>query len=206
MTPFKRRIYRLSKNPVVSLLVMPPVIFFIVYRIPFDTPVEWKRERYGVYLTNIALVIFYGGLAYRFGYELVALITFLVIYPASVIGVWLFLVQHKFDGVHWERGASWNTFDASLTGCSFFRLPRVLNWFSGSIGFHHVHHAAPGIPNYRLSECHYDHEIFSQVKVISIWDALRETNNNMLWDEDIKMIISLNLIDDFLYMEVSKSR
>lgn len=189
MTPLKRGLYRLSKNPVVALLLMPPIIFFVVYRIPFDTPRDWKRERYGVHMTNVALVALYGCLAYWFNYRLVALVTFLVIYPASVIGVWLFLVQHKFEGVHWGHDATWDPFEASLTGCSFLRLPRILDWFSGSIGFHHVHHSAPGIPNYRLADCHYDHKIFSNVKTIGFWGALKEINNHMLWDEtDGKMV------------------
>nr|WP_279379539.1 fatty acid desaturase [Asaia prunellae] len=150
---------------------------------PFDTPRSWQAERWGVHTTNLCLLLLYGGLAYIFGFGTTALLAFGVVYPAAVIGVALFLVQHKFEGVHWERSEHWNAFEAALTGCSFLRLPRLLNWFSGNIGLHHIHHAAPGIPNYRLAACHEAHSIFSEVKTFGLGEAIRELFRHTLWDE-----------------------
>jgi len=111
------------------------------------------------------------------------LLAFGVVYPAAVIGVTLFLVQHKFEGVHWERSENWNAFEAALTGCSFLRLAAWLNWFSGSFGLHHIHHAAPGIPNYRLAACHDAHSIFNDVKTIGLREAVRGLFRHTLWDD-----------------------
>lgn len=195
MSRFKRLFYRISQNPVVTIFLMPPFIFFLVYRISFDTPKTWLRERWGVYLTNLGLLICYGGLIHFLNIRAVTLVTFTVIYPASVAGVWLFLVQHKFDGVHWEREQRWTAFEASLTGCSFLHLPNILRWFSGNIGLHHVHHAAPGIPNYRLAACHHAHPVFHSVKVLSLSAGIKEASKTTLWDDvagkmvDIKTVI-----------------
>lgn len=193
MTSMQKAVYRLSKHPVIALLLMPPIIFFIVYRIPFDTPSAWRRERLGVHLTNLCLVLLYGGLGYAFGFATVGLVTLCVIYPASIIGVWLFLVQHKFEGVHWVGQDAWDPFEASLTGCSFLRLPAILNWFSGSIGLHHIHHAAPGIPNYRLADCHEAHAVFQNVKTIGFREAVREIASHTLWDDVGKTMVPFHI-------------
>ncbi|NVN44039.1 fatty acid desaturase [Asaia siamensis] len=189
MSAGKRLAYRLSKHPVFTLLVMPPVIFFLVYRIPFDTPRSWRIERLGVYTTNLCILFLYGGLAWHFGVTLTALLTLGVIYPAAIIGVALFLVQHKFEGVHWERDEQWSAFEAALTGCSFLRLPGCSNWFSGNIGLHHIHHAAPGIPNYRLAACHDAHGVFHDVKILGLREAFRELFRHTLWDETVCRMI-----------------
>jgi acyl-lipid omega-6 desaturase (Delta-12 desaturase) len=194
MSSVQKLLYRLSKNPAVVLLVMPPIIFFVAYRIPFDAPPAWRRERIGVHLTNLGLVLAYGALVYLLGYKVVALVTLLVIYPASVIGVWLFLLQHTFEGVHWENGASWDSFEASLTGCSFLRLHPILTWFSGSIGLHHVHHAAPGIPNYLLSECHDAHSVFHTVKTIDLVEGLKAIGTHTLWDEAMGRMVPFDIV------------
>jgi len=195
MSSLRRILYRISKNPVVSILLMPPVIFFVVYRIPFDAPRSWRAERWGVHATNLSLALAYGGLIYCFGLMTTALLTFGVTYPAAVIGVSLFLAQHKFEGVHWEQAEEWNAFDAALTGCSFLRLPRWLDWFSGSIGLHHIHHAAPGIPNYRLAACHQAHGVFANVKTFGLGEALKELFSHTLWDETEGRMVSFATVN-----------
>lgn len=190
MSAVQRMVYRVSKNPIVAIFLMPPIIFFVVYRIPFDAPRTWRAERWGVHATNLALLCLYGGLACYFGLAITALLTFGVVYPAAVIGVSLFLVQHKFEGVHWEQAEEWNSFDAALTGCSFLRLPRWLDWFSGSIGLHHIHHAAPGIPNYRLAACHEAHTVFANVKTFGLGEAVKELFCHTLWDEAENRMVS----------------
>lgn len=194
MSRIQKFLYRISKNPLITVFLMPPVIFFVVYRIAFDTPRAWVRERLGVYLTNLCLMLIYGTLVWLVGWKIVALVSLMVIYPAGVAGVWLFLVQHKFEGVQWSENAEWNTFDAALTGCSFLYLSRILRWFSGDIGTHHVHHAAPGIPNYRLLACHNAHPVFQKVKVLNLRDGIREAGLNVLWDEEAQMMVDLRFI------------
>lgn len=194
MTRLKKFFYRLSKKSFLTIFLMPPIIFFIVYRFAFDTPLHWVRERVGVYATNICLLGIYGTLSLYLGLKSVILVSFMVIYPASIIGVWLFLIQHKFENVQWSAHPEWNSYDAAVMGCSFLRLPQVMRWFTGDIGTHHIHHIAPGIPNYRLVSCHDAHPVFQGVKILNWRDGIREARTNVLWDEKTKTMVNLHSV------------
>jgi omega-6 fatty acid desaturase (delta-12 desaturase) len=97
------------------------------------------------------------------------------------VGVWLFYVQHNFEGVYWERHEDWDFVKAGLEGSSFYKLPKVLQWFTGNIGFHHIHHLSPRIPNYLLERCHRENPIF-QIKPVTIFTSLKSLTFR-LWDE-----------------------
>jgi len=194
MSHLQKFLYAASKHPVISLLLMPPVIFFIVYRVPFDAPGRgWRKERRNLHLTSLGIGLLYGGTAWAFGVVPVAVAMAAVIYPASVAGVWLFLVQHKFEGARWDADPNWDAFEASLYGCSFLRLPKLFAWFSGNIGYHHVHHAAPGIPNYRLKDCHHAHELLQGVKTVRPAEGFREIGRHELWDEDSRVMVKFRI-------------
>ena len=128
--------------------------FSFLYRIPFDTPSAWRRERASVFLTDIGLVALFTTLVLLLGAGPVALVQLPTIMIAAILGVWLFSVQHRFETVLWLRQKDWTATSAALFGSSHLRLPRILQWFSGNIGFHHIHHLLPRVPNYRLEECH----------------------------------------------------
>jgi len=164
------------------LLVLPPVIFLVLYRFPFAAPRSWRAERRSVHLTNLSLVALYGAPAATLGSGPVATVLLAVMVPASIVGVWLFSLQHHFDGTHWARHAQWDPVDAALRGSSFLRLPRLLQWVTGNIGFHHVHHVSPRIPNYRLEACHAAHPCFAVASVLTLADGLR-ASRYALWDE-----------------------
>jgi acyl-lipid omega-6 desaturase (Delta-12 desaturase) len=102
---------------------------------------------------------------------------------AAIIGVWLFSPQHRFDGVHWSRREEWNALSASLQGSSHLRLPRPLRWLTGNIGFHHVHHFDPKIPNYRLERCHFSQPAFQSAPVVTLRSGLSGLRY-CLWDEE----------------------
>jgi omega-6 fatty acid desaturase (delta-12 desaturase) len=171
--------YRFLRHPVVSLIALPPIIFLVLYRIPFDTPSDWRWERYSVYVTNAAVAGIVVALGLLLGFGPVALVQLPIIALASIIGVWLFSVQHRFEGVAWMRQADWRPDVAALRGSSYLRLPRVLQWFTGNIGFHHIHHLNPRIPNYHLERCH---EAMADVPTLSLWGGLRAFRFS-LWDE-----------------------
>jgi omega-6 fatty acid desaturase (delta-12 desaturase) len=190
MTARQRFRFALMRHPVVANFLIPPVLFLLVYRFPFDTPPGWKRERRGVYLTNLMLVLLYGGLGWLIGFWQVALVSLLVLVPASIIGVWLFSIQHRYEGALWLSETEWTHEAASLAGSSFLHLPPVLRWFTGNIGFHHVHHLAPRIPNYRLATCHESHPSFCKVPVMRLRDALASWRF-MLWDEDTRRLVTI---------------
>jgi omega-6 fatty acid desaturase (delta-12 desaturase) len=177
-----RRLYRMAKYPAISLLVLPPLIFLVLYRFPFDAPHNWITERRGVYLNNLSLVALHGGLAMTLGFGPMTAVLLAVMVPASIVGVWLFSLQHHFDGTHWARQAQWNPVEAALHGCSFLRLPRFLQWMTGNIGFHHVHHVSPRVPNYRLEACHAAHPGFAAAAELSLVDGLC-ASRHVLWDE-----------------------
>ncbi len=178
----KRLGYRVIRHPLVMHLLLPPMIFLLLFRLPFDMPADWRRERLSVYLTNLALVALFGGLIAIFGFGTVAMVHLPAIAVAAIIGVWLFTLQHRFDGALWTRAPQWSHVRASLQGSSHLKLPRILQWFTGNIGLHHIHHLAPRIPNYRLQDCHDREPQLRQERPLNLWDGLRAMRLS-LWDE-----------------------
>ena len=183
LSPGRRLLYRVVRHPVVALFLIPPLVFIVLYRLPFDTPASWRRERVSVYATDIAIAAILAGLMLMLGVGPVLLVQLPIIVLASIIGVWIFAVQHKFDDAVWARQANWNATTAALQGSSYLRLPGMLQWFTGNIGFHHLHHLAPRVPNYRLAACHRAcPEISGQARPLSLWEAL-QAPSFALWDE-----------------------
>jgi omega-6 fatty acid desaturase (delta-12 desaturase) len=182
MSPFRRFLYRLTRHPIVTLVILPPLVFLVLYRLPFDTPKEWRKERLVVHLTNAALVAAVVGLGLAIGFGDVALVQLPISALAAVFGVWLFSIQHRFEGTLWLRQGKWTPTAVSLQGSSFLKLPRVLQWFSGNIGYHHVHHLNSMVPNYRLQECHEAAPQLAQVPTLSLWQGLGSFRF-ALWDE-----------------------
>lgn len=183
MPRLRRLRYRLFRHPVVTQFLLPPLVFLVVYRLAFDSPASWVHERRSVHLTSLALFIVLGGLAFLAGPWAVLLVQGPVIALASIVGVWLFSVQHRFEEAQWARQSEWNAIDASLAGSSYLKLPRVLQWFTGNIGFHHVHHLASRVPNYRLEECHAARPELGTVTTLTLREALGAPCF-ALWDEE----------------------
>lgn len=190
LSPWRRRFYRITRNPVVANLIVPPLVFLFLFRVPFDMPAEgWRRERRGVYLTNLSLVALVVGAGFLLGFEHVAMVQLPITVLASIAGVWLFTVQHRSDHTIWARQKDWNVVTASLAGSSYLRLPRVLQWFTGNIGLHHVHHLNPRIPNYRLQQCHDSVDAVRDVPVMNIRSAFRAMFY-VLWDERAQRMVT----------------
>ncbi|MEX0809275.1 MAG: fatty acid desaturase [Dongiaceae bacterium] len=177
-----RLLYRIARNPLVQNLLLPPLVFLVLYRVPFDSPKDWHRERAGVHLTNLALAVVIGGLFLLVGWE-VALVQIPVMVLASIIGVWLFSVQHRFEATFWARQENWSHEAASIEGSSHLRLPKLLQWFTGNIGLHHIHHLNPRIPNYRLQRCHDASPALQSAPELTLWQGLKQ-GRYALWDED----------------------
>lgn len=174
--------YRIVRNPLISLVLLPPVVFLALYRIPFDSPAGWWREKMGVYLTNLAILALFSLLSWFFGFTRVLSTIVPITVVAATVGVWLFSVQHRFELTHWSRTAAWTPSGAALQGSSYLKLPRLLQWFTGNIGFHHVHHFNPRVPNYRLEACHKASSALQSAPVLSLWAGLK-TWRYTLWDE-----------------------
>jgi len=131
-------------------------------------------------------------MSWTIGLKNYLLIQLPVIWVASTVGVWLFYVQHQFEGVYWERAQEWDFLKAGLEGSSFYQLPKVLQWFSGSIGFHHIHHLSPRIPNYMLEKCHRENPIF-HVKPVKLWSSLKSLSFR-LWDEKKHQLVNFKYL------------
>ncbi len=183
MSPLRRLLARTVRHPLIAHVVVPPIVFLILYRIPFETPRAWAQERAAVYLTNLGVGLCLLGLVLGLGIWPVLLIQVPIIAIAAIIGVWLFSIQHRFEDALWSRGSEWSAVAASVQGSSFLHLPAVLRWFSGNIGYHHVHHLVPRVPNYRLRACHEAcADLFGGATVLTLREALAAPSF-ALWDE-----------------------
>lgn len=177
---WKRLAYRLARNPVVLFVVAPLFLFLVLQRL-----VSRKanpRERNSVHWMNLALLLWTAGMSWIFGLGTFLALQLVVLAVAGAFGVWLFYVQHQFEGVYWARGDDWDYVAAALQGSSFYHLPRLLQWFSGNIGYHHIHHLSPRIPNYNLERCHLSHPLFRDVPPITLMASLKSLTFR-LWDE-----------------------
>jgi len=183
---WRRFAYRLARNPIVLFVIAPIVLFIFWQRLP--SPKAGLRERLSVYWTNLALLLVMGGMSWIFGLQAYLLIQLIVMAVAGSVGVWLFYVQHQFEGVYWERNENWDYATAALKGSSFYKLPKILQWFSGNIGFHHIHHLSPRIPNYHLEKCHEAEPLFQTVKPVTFFASFKSFTFR-LWDEQRRKLV-----------------
>ena len=181
-----RFVYQFFRNPLVMLLLGPPYMFLISNR--FVTGKATARDRYYVYATNLALagMIIIAGLT--IGVKAYLLIQLPIIMIGGGAGIWLFYVQHQFEDVYWARQEHWDYQQAAVQGSSFYKLPKVLQWFSGNIGFHHVHHFSARIPNYNLELCHNELPAFRNVKPLTLSASLKCIKYR-LWDEENNRLV-----------------
>jgi len=191
---WQRFAYRLARNPFVLFVLAPLYMFLIKHRFPkgkFN-----QRERSSVYWTNLALLGMGAVLGWWFGLTTYLLLQTTVLLVAGSAGVWLFYVQHQFDGVYWERSEEWDYTAAALQGSSFYKLPRILQWFTGNIGYHHIHHLSSRIPNYNLERCHQAHLLFQRVKPVTLFASLKSLTLR-LWDEQHCQLVGYRHLREF---------
>jgi len=183
---WRRFAYRLYRHPLVIFGLGPHYLFLL--RLRFVGRHSGPRERRGVYLTNVALFTLWGLSIWAIGLPAFLIIWAPLQFIAGVSGVWLFYVQHQYEDTHWQTHEDWDFATAALTGSSYYKLPRVLQWFSGNIGFHHIHHLCAKIPNYKLEGCHRENPSFQQTPTLTFWTSLR-CMNLKLWDENQQRLI-----------------
>lgn len=186
-TGWQRFLYRLYRNPFFLFGLAPLLLFVVLYRFP--KKYMSAREHIYVQLTNLALALIVFAMIIAIGWKAYLMIQLPVLYIATVHGVWLFYVQHQFRHVRWSNSATWDYKTMALNGSSFFRLPGALNWFTGNIGYHHIHHLSPLIPNYNLKKCNDENEMFRDIKPITFWTAF-ESLMLRLWDEKKGMLLT----------------
>ncbi len=186
----KRLAYRIYRNPIVIFTFGAWLSFLVFQRFPIVE--RSRRQLMSILWTDLALLIVFivAGLTIGLGPFLLVLLPVMLLGTSA--GVWLFYVQHQFEGVYWEHHQDWDYVKAALEGSSFYKLPRVLQWFSGNIGFHHIHHLSPRIPNYNLEQAWVENEIF-QVQPITLRSSLKSLTFR-LWDEEHKRLVGFSYL------------
>jgi len=172
--------YRAFRNPLVMFGLGPIAAMVIGPRmVPRGARPRMRRSVLG---TDLALVLLLGALAWAIGWRELLLIETPTALLAGSVGIWMFYVQHQFENAYWEGAHDWSYTEAALRGSSYVRLPRALQFFTGNIGFHHVHHLNARIPNYNLQRAHDENPVLHQVPTLCVWDGLRAVRFK-LWDE-----------------------
>lgn len=186
LSKWKKLGYRLYRNPFFLFGIAPILLFVFGHRFT-DRNMSLKEKLY-VHLTTLGIAAAIALLVFAIGWRTYLMIQLPVLYIATVHGVWLFYVQHQYRHVKWTESENWDYKTIALSGSSMFKLPLLLNWFTGSIGYHHVHHLSPLIPNYNLRRCHNENQLFHEVKPITFFSAF-ESLFLRLWDEKRQMLI-----------------
>ena len=182
---WKKAGYRIMRNPAILFSIGSVIVFAFTQRIPMRS--DGVREKASVWWTNLALAGLIGIIIWQFGWKTYLLVHAPVLLVGTSVGVWLFYVQHNFEGTYWERHEKWDFHMAALKGSSYYQLPAVIQWFSGNIGFHHIHHLGARIPNYYLPKCYRENPIF-HVKPITLISSLNSLRLR-LWDENKKRMV-----------------
>lgn len=178
--------YRLLRNPFILFCVAPLFLFFVLERIPSSKCKP--RERRSVYLMNFTLLLYAILMSLIYGFLPWLILQTVMMGVAGGCGIWLFYVQHQFEDAYWAQGKDWDFTAAAMEGSSYYKLPKVMQWFSGNIGFHHIHHLNPMIPNYNLERCHHSDPFFQVAPELNLLSSLK-TIKFRLWDEaNAKMI------------------
>jgi acyl-lipid omega-6 desaturase (Delta-12 desaturase) len=179
--------YRIYRNPLVMFGLGPIYLFLVSNR--FNRKGAHKKERINTYVTNASIILLYTLLCIIIGWQAFLLIQLPILFVTGVLGIWLFYVQHQFEDSYFEDEKNWDYVKAAIDGSSYYKLPKLLQWVTGNIGFHHVHHLSPKVPNYHLESVH-DHvpplQKATTITIRSSFKALRFR----LWDESSKTFIS----------------
>ncbi len=188
--PFAKRLgYRIYRNPLFMTFVGGVLHFLVIQRVPFSIQrPSWKMTS-SVLSLNAAILVVYGALGTLIGWTEFVLLFAPIVVISSAAGVWLFYIQHQFEETHWSKDGEWDRKTAAVLGSSYYKLPKILNWFTGDIGLHHIHHLCSHIPNYRLQECMAARPELASINRLTIWESLK-CAKLALWDEDNKRLVS----------------
>ena len=179
--PWKGRLgYRFVRNPLVMFGLGP--IFAMVIGPRIVARDARPRMRNSVLATDAALLAIVAGLCWLIGWKDFLLVWAPAALLAGSVGIWLFYVQHQFEDTYWQHNGEWTYADAALRGSSYLKLPAVLQFFTGNIGLHHIHHLNARIPNYYLPRAHASSPLFASVPTLTLWDGLRAPRLK-LWDQ-----------------------
>jgi omega-6 fatty acid desaturase (delta-12 desaturase) len=183
----KRVAYRLYRNPLVFLVPISTALFLVVNR--FASSVAKKSQHRSVLITNLGLLVILALAGLTIGFRAYLMVQVPIIIIAGGVGVWLFYVQHQFQGVYWARHSDWDPMKVAMEGSSYYKLPQIVQWLTGNIGLHHIHHIRPRIPNYNLQACYDSIAELQAVQPLSFHESLKSLWLN-LYDEEHTRLVS----------------
>jgi omega-6 fatty acid desaturase (delta-12 desaturase) len=187
---WKRLVYRGFRHPVFLFGIAPTINFVILTRFPLGGEDSWHNgEKASVWWTNLAIATWFVLFGLMIGFGTLVMLYLPTIIIAGSVGTWLFYVQHQYERTYWEHSPQWDYTLAAMHGSSYYELPRVLQWFTGNIGFHHIHHLSPRIPNYNLQKCHEQNPILQRVVRLTLGSSLK-TIWLVLWDEERRCLVT----------------
>ncbi|MBD3110139.1 fatty acid desaturase [Bacillus sp. AGMB 02131] len=186
-TPKERLAYRLYRNPLVMFGLGP--LYLMLWTNRTNRKGARKKERMNTYYTNAAIVSIIAVLCYTIGWKAFLLVHGPIVFIAAMLGIWLFYVQHTFEDSYFEESDEWEYVKAAVEGSSYYQLPKVLQWVTGNIGYHHVHHLSPRVPNYKLEEAHENVAPLQNVPTVTLKTSL-ESLKFRLWDEEEKKFVT----------------
>lgn len=184
---WQRLYYRVYRNPIVMFGLGPIAIFLISYR--FNRKGARRKEKISNYTTNILIVALYALLCWAIGWQAFLLVQAPIFMVSGMLGIWLFYVQHQFEETYYEHDEEWSYINAAVEGSSYYKLPKVLQWITGNIGFHHVHHLSPKVPNYNLEKAHEAAPPLQKATTITLKTSLKSIRFR-LWDEEKKVFVT----------------
>jgi omega-6 fatty acid desaturase (delta-12 desaturase) len=195
--------YRIYRNPIILLMLGTPFYVLIAQRTPLTQKTNFFEDYHSlpartvwksVMLTNAALIIFFGCVSLAIGLKLLIALYLPVLMGAAWIGGWLFYVQHQFEETYWEESENWSRQEAALMGSSYYELPKVIQWFVGNIGLHHIHHLCSKIPNYKLKDCMDTKPVLKSINRLTFTESLKCIHLK-LWDEQQKKLVPIPATD-----------
>ena len=184
---FRRALYRIFRHPAVMFGLGPVYVMLVAHRLPSRG--AKKDAVLSVIFTDLMIAAIISIAVLAIGIKAYLMIELPILFVSGAAGIWLFYIQHQFDPSYWVRSKQWNSTEAALQGSSFYKLPKLLQWFSGNIGFHHIHHLKPRIPNYNLESCLKETPELQLDGPLTLWRSLKSVRLN-LWDEERRTLVS----------------
>lgn len=190
-----RLAYRLYRNPIIMFGLGPLYLFLISNR--FNRKGAKRKERMNTYLINVSLVAIYALLIWAVGWQAFLIVQLPILFVAGSLGIWLFYVQHQFEDSYFENEEEWDFVKAAVDGSSYYKLPKIMQWMTGSIGFHHVHHLSPRVPNYNLEKAHESTPPLQKATTITLASSLKSIRFR-LFDEASKSFVTFREVKELL--------
>lgn len=190
-----RLAYRLYRNPIIMFGLGPIYLFLISNR--FNRKGAKRKERMNTYLINVSIVAIYALLIWAIGWQAFLIVQLPILFVAGSLGIWLFYVQHQFEDSYFENEEEWDFVKAAVDGSSYYKLPKIMQWMTGSIGFHHVHHLSPRVPNYNLEKAHESTPPLQKATTITLASSLKSIRFR-LFDEASKSFVTFKEVKELL--------